>query len=126
IAAFAIHAPDQLDVLIEKVVARHFMGHHLYESRAVEIRALLELDQLADHFRRRHDPAQPYSWRERLRKSAQINHVDDGIAVVPAQIFPVQYHQRWEVLPFIAQLAVGVRSEEHTSELQSRENLVCR
>src|SRR5947209_3746462 len=25
IAAFAIHAPDQLDVLIEKVVARHFM-----------------------------------------------------------------------------------------------------
>src|SRR5690606_40057406 len=34
-----------------------------------------------------------------------------------------EYFKRW----FIGQmLAVGVRSEEHTSELQSRENLVCR
>src|SRR5690606_41993440 len=30
------------------------------------------------------------------------------------------------VLPFVASLGIALRSEEHTSELQSRENLVCR
>src|SRR5207302_11314761 len=42
----------------------------------------------------------------------------------------LQAFERTEVLAFIvaaiAAMGTGMRSEEHTSELQSRENLVCR
>src|SRR5207302_4371708 len=44
------------------------------------------------------------------------NHVSPLDAVVMAEALPARYRHR----------SVVVRSEEHTSELQSRENLVCR
>src|SRR5690606_39508012 len=34
--------------------------------------------------------------------------------------------KRWPDVPTVKELGYDVRSEEHTSELQSRENLVCR
>src|SRR5690606_39514669 len=39
---------------------------------------------------------------------------------------PTQLNVAFELLHFFAQLLEPGRSEEHTSELQSRENLVCR
>src|SRR5690606_41781947 len=55
-----------------------------------------------------------------------IVHYDNGIPiqledrVVDASVAPDYLKQNWE------QMTPNERSEEHTSELQSRENLVCR
>src|SRR5947209_12963161 len=49
--------------------------------------------------------------------------------VAPRRITPARRHDvrvRWLARSAAAQRDVGVRSEEHTSELQSRQYLVCR
>src|SRR5690606_41723920 len=49
---------------------------------------------------------------------------DEGAFLDPPQ--PLPDPERGQQLLFGAGQAKGLRSEEHTSELQSRENLVCR
>src|SRR5690606_41986645 len=62
-----------------------------------------------------------------------INHgVLDLLINTPVHYGPAWEEGRWRAaatarrLPLITTLAGARRSEEHTSELQSRENLVCR
>src|SRR5690606_31570895 len=54
---------------------------------------------------------------------AEQVHASGVIAVVVVALF--LGHRAWEV-DFATRLQEAARSEEHTSELQSRENLVCR
>src|ERR1022692_676276 len=108
VAAFAINLTNQLYMLVQESIARDFVGHELREGRSVQVRALLELRQLADDVRRRDDPSQPKSGSERLRECAQVDDVADGIAIVAAQVLAVEYDQGREVLAFIAQLAVRI------------------
>src|SRR5690606_11788373 len=58
-----------------------------------------------------------------------VNRVDGGLDLVGTRLVSTQQAAH-DVLPLGDQVAVPersvLRSEEHTSELQSRENLVCR
>ncbi len=108
VAAFGIHLANQLYVLVEESIARHFVGHELRERRSVQVGALLQLRQLADNLRRRDDPSQPQPGSQRLRKRAQVNDVANGIPLVAAQVLAVKHDQRWKMLAFIAQLAVRI------------------
>src|SRR5690606_41848890 len=71
------------------------------------------------------------------RSSDLVHHADDpvdelgvvarGDELVPAQVGAhVVVEQRVEDVVFGQAVGVQLRSEEHTSELQSREKLVCR
>src|ERR1035438_832051 len=93
-AAFAIKLTDQLFMLVEKSIARHFVGHELSKGRSVQVGALLELSQLSDDLRRSNDPSQAKPWSQRLREGAQINDVANRVATVAAQVFTVENDQR--------------------------------
>src|SRR5450759_836455 len=108
VAAFAIDLANQLHMCIRDSIARDFVGHELREGRSVQVGALLQLRQLADDLRRSDDPSQSKPGSQRLRECTQVNDVANGIAVVAAQVLAVEHDQRWEVLAFIAQLAVRV------------------
>src|SRR5690606_41577628 len=58
----------------------------------------------------------------RLRASVDDQHVADGLGINVNVIF----FSTFAVGSGLAGLGGALRSEEHTSELQSRENLVCR
>src|SRR5207244_983028 len=49
VAALTIDAADQLDVLVEEVVARHFIRHDLSEGGSVKIASLFQLNQFGDN-----------------------------------------------------------------------------
>src|ERR1700690_268054 len=108
VAAFAIDLTNQLDVLVEESITRDFVGHELSEGRSVQIRALLELRQLADDVGRSDDPSQAKPRSQRLRECAEVNDVANGIAVGAAQILAAEHDQRWKMLAFIAQLAIRI------------------
>src|SRR5208282_3347899 len=90
VAPFAIDLTNQLDVLVEEPIARHFVGHELSEGRSVQIGTLLQLRQLTDDLGRSDDPSQTQPGSQRLREGAQINDVANGIAVVAAQVLAVE------------------------------------
>ena len=108
VAAFAIDLANQLHVFVEESIARDFVGHELSERRSVQIGALLQLRQFADNLRRGDDPSQSKPGSQRLREGAQVNDIANGIALVAAEVLAVEHDQRWQVLAFIAQLAVRV------------------
>src|SRR5208282_220175 len=108
VAAFAINLANQLHVFVEESVARDFVGHELSESRSMQVRALLELRQLADDVRRSNNPSQTKPGSQRLRECAEVNNVANRISVVAAQVLAVEHDQRREMLAFITQLAVGI------------------
>ena len=93
VAAFAIDLANQLHVLVEKSIARDFVGYELSEGRSVQVGALLQLRQLADDLRRGDNPPQAKSGSQRLRECTQVNDVADGITTVAAQILAVEHDQ---------------------------------
>src|SRR5690606_40016231 len=73
-----------------------------------------------------HDALPIYGHRWRVLGGSRRRHDSPGVGVEPVQ--PAVLHQG---IPFArrvpaGQRHLGPRSEEHTSELQSREKLVCR
>ncbi len=122
VAPLAIDAANQLDVLVEEVIARHFVGHHLDKRRGVQVGALLELHKFGDHVWRRHNPSQTQSRRQGFRKRAQVNHVADVVSVVAAQVLPIEHDQRRKVLALIAELAIRIVLDDWDSIAVGQQN----
>src|SRR5450759_1503457 len=80
VAAFAIDLANQLHMLVEEAIARDFVGHELREGRSVQVRALLQLRQLADDLRRSDDPSQSKPGSQRLRECTQVNDVTNAVS----------------------------------------------
>src|SRR5690606_40989291 len=53
----------------------------------------------------------------------RVTHHKRRVSCSTAQVYQTSFCQNNDVISFYV---VNIRSEEHTSELQSRENLVCR
>src|SRR5690606_41775992 len=74
-------------------------------------------------------PPCPHCWdaTENVKSYKEIGLVDEiyGVVVQGAQGTPM-YVERFKPNFEIKEIPQADRSEEHTSELQSRENLVCR
>src|ERR1035437_2875599 len=81
VTAFAIDLTNQLDVFVEKSIARYFVGHELSVGRSVQVSALLQLRQLVDNLRRSDDPPQTKPGSQRLRECTQVNDVANGIVI---------------------------------------------
>src|SRR5208283_3475706 len=108
VSAFAVDLTNQLDVLVEEAIARNFIGHELREGRGVQIGALLQLRELANHLRRSHDPSQAQPGSQRLRKCTQVNYIANGVPLVAAQVLAIQHDQWRKMLALIAQLAIRI------------------
>src|SRR6516225_10946890 len=81
VAALAIDASYELNVLIEKVISRHFVGHDLGGSGGVQVRALFQLHKLGDDLWWSDNPAKAQSGGQRLREGTQVNDVADRVTV---------------------------------------------
>src|SRR3712207_9202750 len=74
-------------------------------------------------FTRRISAAPSWSWSRCKRRQRRSDmHWATGLAVY----FTIWWTVLFAVLPFGVRRDEGARSEEHTSELQSRQYLVCR
>src|SRR3712207_8105064 len=60
-----------------------------------------------------------------LPASRQMHRGEEPVAMLPV-LGQVMLLRRYLLVVFLFGLLVGLRSEEHTSELQSRQYLVCR
>src|SRR5690606_11547953 len=93
--------------------------------------------EMLDEYMRRHDPVWPEMLEEIAasgRRNYSIFHVGNGElvgfyevdddAAAQAYLANSEIAAKWEA--DMGRFFVAQRSEEHTSELQSRENLVCR
>src|SRR5690606_41580234 len=64
-------------------------------------------------------------FKNRIRKLYQQGEVGYMVSLLESKSFG-EFLARFESIRLIAKRDHSLRSEEHTSELQSRENLVCR
>src|SRR5207302_3270256 len=66
-----------------------------------------------------------YEEQQLEREKRVVLHLKPSLAPVKAAVLPL-LRNRPQLVEVARRLASELRSEEHTSELQSRENLVCR
>src|SRR3712207_7516505 len=63
---------------------------------------------------------------ERRRQADPLERGGDQLVELQLLVVPERAHRRVEVAEDLVAVLLGGRSEEHTSELQSRQYLVCR
>src|SRR5579872_5380368 len=122
ISALAIHLPDQLHVLIQESVAGHFISYILIKRRGVQIRGLLQQNQLTDDVFWGHNPGKTDSRCQCLRERAEVNHIAEGEAIVPPQILTVEHDQRSDVIALIPQLAIRIVLNDRNAVLVGKED----
>src|SRR5690606_10212947 len=130
-------AIDFSSMLLDSSPAVRLGGINWGAGSAERERLKLEREKFEEQKRRRAEDAQLARLQEDgLAKRAAAKAEAERLAALQADRMEVQktfldrsssgdIEGAQALIPMMSALGMGVRSEEHTSELQSRENLVC-